>query len=435
VAIRRCPYCKAIIDESQKYCNNCGTQLLFPDEEVGEEDLKGEKVLDDDFQTSSEEDLEASLEPADEEEAEIEKEEIDLEEVIHGGGSLPGEEDRKDAEAVSEELLESEEKAELPEETPEEPEDLDDEIPAEEPIPPESPAGESKEKEKDILQSAEDKLRAAPEPDLDLEGEEEGEEEPEEKELTANGFDGDPQAEIDRILAELGKKKAGQPSPEKESAGSEVQAKGDLPPWAKFAKDNKDGAGAEEEESEDFAADAALAPDGFAPGDTMDFQKDVMKSAEGLTAPSPTMGIPESVTRMQEDLPFLEKAEIPRRRKRGAGPDEKDERDEIILEDKLTEDENLDAIGVKEDESGALPKLGFFGWIKAVAFDLLFVALFWAVAVGLAAGLMRVGLFPLLREAAVPVGLLFLALLTGYFFLFLFFLGETLGRRLVASKD
>ena len=49
MAIRRCPYCKAIIDESQKYCNNCGTQLLFPEDEEGEEPIKGEKILDEDF--------------------------------------------------------------------------------------------------------------------------------------------------------------------------------------------------------------------------------------------------------------------------------------------------------------------------------------------------------------------------------------------------
>ena len=90
MAIRRCPYCKAIIDESQKYCNNCGTQLLFPeDEETADEDIKGEKILDDDTGPSSEEQFEASLEnsPDDEAaaEAELEKEEIDLEEALQGG--------------------------------------------------------------------------------------------------------------------------------------------------------------------------------------------------------------------------------------------------------------------------------------------------------------------------------------------------------------
>jgi hypothetical protein len=46
MAIRRCPYCKAIIDESLEYCSNCGTQLLFPEDEAIEEDIPGEKIID-----------------------------------------------------------------------------------------------------------------------------------------------------------------------------------------------------------------------------------------------------------------------------------------------------------------------------------------------------------------------------------------------------
>ncbi len=46
MAITRCPYCHAIIDETDKYCNNCGTQLLFPDEDTIEEEIPGEKILD-----------------------------------------------------------------------------------------------------------------------------------------------------------------------------------------------------------------------------------------------------------------------------------------------------------------------------------------------------------------------------------------------------
>lgn len=46
MAIRRCPYCKAIIDESSEYCANCGTQLLFPEDESIEEEIPGEKIVD-----------------------------------------------------------------------------------------------------------------------------------------------------------------------------------------------------------------------------------------------------------------------------------------------------------------------------------------------------------------------------------------------------
>lgn len=46
MAIKRCPYCKAIIDENAEYCSNCGTQLLFPEDEFIEEEIPGEKILD-----------------------------------------------------------------------------------------------------------------------------------------------------------------------------------------------------------------------------------------------------------------------------------------------------------------------------------------------------------------------------------------------------
>jgi len=45
VAIKRCPYCRSIIDEADRYCENCGTQLLFPEDENIEEDIPGEKIL------------------------------------------------------------------------------------------------------------------------------------------------------------------------------------------------------------------------------------------------------------------------------------------------------------------------------------------------------------------------------------------------------
>ncbi|NOR13377.1 MAG: zinc-ribbon domain-containing protein, partial [Candidatus Aminicenantes bacterium] len=46
MAIRRCPYCKAIIDDGSEYCSNCGTQLIFPEDEFVEEEIPGEKIID-----------------------------------------------------------------------------------------------------------------------------------------------------------------------------------------------------------------------------------------------------------------------------------------------------------------------------------------------------------------------------------------------------
>lgn len=45
MAITRCPYCHSLVDETSKYCQNCGTQLLFPEDEEIEEDIPGEKII------------------------------------------------------------------------------------------------------------------------------------------------------------------------------------------------------------------------------------------------------------------------------------------------------------------------------------------------------------------------------------------------------
>ncbi|MFC2166657.1 zinc ribbon domain-containing protein [Acidobacteriota bacterium] len=62
MSIRRCPYCKAIIEEGAEFCSNCGTQLLFPEDEKIEEDIPGEKIVDDDSDDDEEEEETVPLE-------------------------------------------------------------------------------------------------------------------------------------------------------------------------------------------------------------------------------------------------------------------------------------------------------------------------------------------------------------------------------------
>jgi len=77
MAIQRCPYCKAIIDEGAEYCTNCGTKLLFPEDDFIEEEIPGEKLinLDDDMdEATDDEHKDLDLEPpGDEENLEAEK--------------------------------------------------------------------------------------------------------------------------------------------------------------------------------------------------------------------------------------------------------------------------------------------------------------------------------------------------------------------------
>jgi len=450
VAIRRCPYCKAIIDESQKYCNNCGTQLLFPEDEEGaDEDTKGEKILDDDEGTSSEEEFEASLEkPPDEEaEAELEKEEIDLEEALQGGGTFPGEEPAAPPEVEDWGQIKVDEDASAAEV---------EEAPLEE----------------GVVKSAEEVLGDLSGASLGLVHKPAAEEAVEKDRPAANGLDFEAKGEIVQLLAELEKRKAESPETTPAASGSTPGSE-DLPPWAELVKE---GAGAvstgieeepdeelSEEKAEELAEEAKESPDGaagepapsssgFAPGDTMDFEKDVLRRVERLRPESSTMGIPESVVKVETPSPVItpaeEKAvEKPRFLPGEEDLDENEAEEELGLDLDVLKDESLGEEGAVEEEVEAEPaaagepayvppqKLGFLGSLKAFLFDTVFVALFWFIAVGLAARLMKVGLFALVREASLSLGILFLALWGGYFFLFLFFLGETLGRRLASARD
>jgi hypothetical protein len=388
MAIRRCPYCKAIIDESQKYCNNCGTQLLFPEDETAEEDIKGEKILDKDFSEGAGEESEVLLEPPakEEAEAEAEAEEVDLEDVLKGERAFPGEEEARPSAAQDAGGLE--------------------EIGAEK----EPAAAEDDIPEEAIIQSAEELLRSVPEPDLNLEGEEEGEGE-EEARIAEDQLDFNAKGEIVQLIAELEKRRSEQESEGAAEARPTTASREELPPWAETFKGGEAAADVPGEES-------------FAAGDTMDFKNEVMKRAGQPKAQSSTMGIPESVTKMADEIAV---GDEPLGLEEAAAAEEEAGLDLGALE--------AEAEAQEEPEAAEAAKLGFGGHVEAFLFDLVFVAIFWFVAVGMAARMMRVGLISLVRAASLPVGLLFLALFAGYFFLFLFFLGETLGRRLAARRD
>lgn len=47
MGIKRCPYCRALISDQDEFCKNCGTRLLFPEDEI-EEPIPGDKIIEDD---------------------------------------------------------------------------------------------------------------------------------------------------------------------------------------------------------------------------------------------------------------------------------------------------------------------------------------------------------------------------------------------------
>jgi hypothetical protein len=81
MAITRCPYCHSLVDETSKYCQNCGTQLLFPEDEKIEEEIPGEKIIDVEEEEEEEpgtvEIEEEKLEEAEDEGKEAEEEEAE----------------------------------------------------------------------------------------------------------------------------------------------------------------------------------------------------------------------------------------------------------------------------------------------------------------------------------------------------------------------
>ena len=57
MTIKRCPYCRSIINEADRYCNSCGTQLLFPEDESIEEPIPGDRIVEAEEEASPKDDL------------------------------------------------------------------------------------------------------------------------------------------------------------------------------------------------------------------------------------------------------------------------------------------------------------------------------------------------------------------------------------------
>jgi len=481
MAIRRCPYCKAIIDESQKYCNNCGTQLLFPEDDQIEEDIKGEKLVDDDFKDTDEE-LEDSLESR--EGGEEQHEVIDLGEVLEGETGFPDElELRKKARAlppedeIAEKLDKVEEEPPLPKKgrtrranppvpsapvkvpprrptanvPPPPPENIEAVMPSPPPLAPPSapapaPVGKISSREY-ILEppSASEDLDLETDLDPDREAEADEEEDEEGEDAEKRDTEADTKEEIARLIEALEKKhKKANRLDTGEKILAPVDASDDLPPWADHSADTSPPERVVEEAEEKMESSS------FVPGDTMDFQDEVMRRAEAAAPAKPTIGMPETPVkkdsaclfdREEDDRPaIIVPPPVPSRASRRmpkpmppargageppAGAEEFASRG-FAPSDAASDNDNIPAARIG---------LGFFRRIAAVFFDLVFVAALWLTAVGLASLLMAAAARDLVLAATLPLGLLFAVLFAGYLFLFFFFLGETLGGRLLARRE
>jgi len=413
MAITRCPYCHAIIDENVKYCNNCGTQLLFSEDVDVEEEIPGEKILNADTEEKDytvdepEGESKPKEDPDLDEELEEETEELALDKLL-AGEAEEDDEDLTEEIILVDEIKAAEAGGKGESEDPEEKEDTADIVKA--------AKDEDQEEDED-----EDEV-AAPQPVTfdTLELEEIG------KTVELGN------EKIDKFLEVLAKKEAEVEPPPKEAR----EPSGTLPPWASTMKG------------------APVFPDETGPVGALD------QGVADTTAPAgeeeveifprrrdsdSTIGLPERVS--QSPLPF----------EQGAAEEEEEEeepakgeaREKILPTAGPVRPEREDIRPVREserseaeakaeedgEEPAPRPPFSFSVFFKSKTFDVLFVGLFWLVALWLAAYSMGATLFDILGSMSGSMLLLYAVFVFIYFFLFKFFLGETLGDRLFRERE
>ena len=385
MAITRCPYCHAIIDENVKYCNNCGTQLLFSGDENVEEEIPGEKILD----------------------AETEEKDYTIDEPE--GEKRP----TKDPD-LEEDLDEETEKLTLDKLVAEEAEVDDEDLTEEVILVDEIEAGEAGGKDEPGEEAA---LQPVTFDTLELEGIGKTVELGKEK--------------IDKFLEILANKEAEVKLPPKEAR----EPSGTLPPWASTMK----GAPVFPDETGPVGALDQGAAD--TPGPAGEEEVEIFPRRRDSDS---TIGLPERMS--QIPLPFeqgaAEEAEeeepdddeawekiLPtagpvRAERRAVRPARESERREAIAE-----------AGEEGEEPAPRPPISFSVFFKSKTFDVLFVGLFWLVALWLAAYSIGATLFDILGSMSGSMLLLYAVFVFIYFFLFKFFLGETLGDRLFRERE
>jgi hypothetical protein len=471
MAITRCPYCHAIIDENDKYCNNCGTQLLFTEDEDVEEEIPGEKIIDANVEEKdyTVDEPEGEKKPTDiielaedlEEELEEETEELALAKLVEEGAGeddvteevilieeieaaeaanrAKREESKKKAETA--EIKEADEKKVEEEDAEEEAEEEEqkteeDEEKAEE----EDEAEESEGEEKKAEKSDEDKepekeeetkeIEAVPPLRTDTEAEPAVEAVPQPVTFDTQELEGMGKTielakdKVDKFLEVLAEKRTEPGTPPKKVP----EPTGTLPPWASLMKGApvfpEEGAKPEagEEGREETSPTAG------------DEEVEIFPRRRDSDS---TIGLPERVR--QSPLPF----------ERGEAEVEEEEEEEHEAEiaapapPSLRERETLRPareperrpLEVEEMLEEPQPPFSFSVFFKSKAFDLLFVGLFWLVALWLAAHSMDMTLFEILGAMSGSMFLLYIVFVFIYFFLFKFFLGETLGDRLFRERE
>jgi hypothetical protein len=428
MAIRRCPYCKAIIDEGSEYCSNCGTQLLFPEDEYIHEEVPGEKIVEED----APEEGNPKKEKSSSRRRKKKEEQQELEPV----------ETEEDVEPVPEEEIEGEVEFE--------------------------PMEEGKEEE-----IGEEEIQKPPEPERDeffvevqepAFGTEDLEKviDPEEKE----------KAEIEKFLKSL--------KEDRDEWDGEIPPTDELPPWAEKIKDAKPDempvVSAESEEDvqefeeskEDLPVEEEITVDEEPPAEELPMEESPLvveeeqKEVEEVLKP---MGLTPEDEVPEVQIPHEEQAEEEIGEIIAEEIAAEESVKEEIAEDEVPEEESLEeetpeeedsmpdtGMGLPEgvdqeklpfvdtstgefDEEEETPPSKLSSWIKSRAFDVLFIAALWIVALHIASRILSTNLFKLISVSVLPVVAFYLTLLAVYLFLFFLFLGQTLGDQLFPYEE
>jgi hypothetical protein len=450
VAIKKCPYCKAFIEEDSEFCSNCGTKLIFPEDEDIEEEIPGERIIE-----MKEEDAHKSR---------GRKQQPELPEDI--GGTSP-----------EENLPESEETGiRVKEEWPEDP----------------GTAPPPEDERKSLDDSTADEME---EPDSDAEGADAPEEETgdyidlkeeeekardEEEELFGpapdtpppkgiSPFDGIPELEEEE-------KSGDDPAPEpKDKAESET---GPFTPQPdddeeslKIEKTPRTGSWLFPEES---AAAQEKKEETEEDADSSDKEKEeierlldtlkkerqeIKKRIKDIEGDLPPWAEKMKDSGKQQNEPEVKTSEVIAT-KASSEPKQDTVRNDFIMEkdsgmheEASTEKEGLEAeedagfsgtnqgmlFGSEQEESRSRA-FGVFSFLKlsrkfkSRLFDILLVAGLWLISFGIAAHLTGTQVFRLITEAVLPAAGFFVILILVYFGLFLIFLRETLGDLIFSKK-
>ena len=470
MAIRRCPYCKAIIEEGADFCSNCGTQLLFPEDEKIEEEIPGEKIVDDD----DDEDEETAT-PEEEKDADPAAGDL-LESAEEEEPPLLHEEEVESAESTEKKTeksvdLQKVEVDQEPEEDGQEEKDDSVEFQIEE----QEVLTEGKEaepnvevelSEEEILEEESiesQELSSPPENEINLEGIDEEEVIKEIKKETPSDSKEDvlkmedlektvesseyERKEIDRFIDSMrqdqGEDIVSVPFPKEPVEASthidETPVKEDVPDVVPPP-----------EESQDFEEPIHEEPPQEEPvfeepiEEEPDEEKIVEDSPSHSSTPPlfekkvlvpPTDDLPAWASKIEEKPPSSipmtesEKEFVPQEKTpaldTGMGLPEV-----VAQKDLPFSRETIEAKKEKPKE----PPSQFSTWLKPRAFDVLFIGAVWFITTWIASYVMEVKLFKLISAAALLLMAFYVVLLSAYLFLFFFFLGETLGDYLFNPK-